>query len=201
MVDEKKYEAKKAKKKVVNKYGENKIMLNKLQSSNFFFVDAETDGLYGPFISIAVIVVNSQYQELERHYWGICREQLKVETQWVKDNVLPVMGQYEPCQNEEELLSKFWSVWERNSENTYGIADVCFPVEARLFEKCIRSDINDRMQKGPYPLIDLSSVLLAKGIDPLVDRKSLQKGKGAKQHNALNDVEMTIEIWKEVMEH
>lgn len=175
-------------------------MLDNLKNKNLLFVDAETDGIYGSFISIAVIVVNSGYQELERHYWGICKDNLKVKTPWVRDNVIPVMGQYEPCQNEEELLLEFWSVWEKYCENAYGIADVCFPVEARLFEKCVQCDLEKRQQKGPYPLIDLSSVLLTKGIDPLIDRKSLVREDKMEQHNALNDVEMTIAIWKEIME-
>lgn len=33
-----------------------------------FFVDAEMDGLYGTFLSIAVIVTDYEGNELERHY-------------------------------------------------------------------------------------------------------------------------------------
>lgn len=46
--------------------------------------------------------------------------------------------------------------------------------------------------------MDLSSMLLAKGIDPLVDRVELSDENGKKMHNALTDVEISVEIWRKV---
>lgn len=178
----------------------NKIFWVNKMGKKLFFIDAETDGLYGKVISAAVVVLDGTYRELERHYWGIEKDNLNIETKWVMEHVVPVMGHYEPCKNEEDLLSKVWEVWSRYCENAYAIADVCYPVEAGLFEKCVRMDPEDRIQKAPYPLIDLGSVLMAKGIDPLIERKKLVKSEKTKQHNALEDVEMAIEIWRNVID-
>lgn len=167
-------------------------MINK----NLFFIDAESDGLYGKFLSVAVIIVNNEMEEIERHYWGISKENLNIKSKWVQDNVLPIMGDYEKCRSETELLENVWHMWEIYKDNAYVVADVIYPVETRLFEKCIQLSAKEREYQGPFPLIDLSSALLAKGIDPLKKRDELVERKGRTQHNALNDVEMSIEIWR-----
>lgn len=164
--------------------------------TKLFFVDAESDGLYGSLISIAVIVTDYAGNELERCYWGIARDKLQIQNEWVKENVEPILGDYIECQNEQELLNRFWNVWERYYEQAYVVADVCYPVESRMFEKCIQLDIENRAMKGPFPLIDLSSLLLAKNMNPLADRTELVAMGNRKHHNALTDVEMSIEIWR-----
>lgn len=163
-----------------------------------FFVDAETDGLYGTFLSIAVIVIDYEGNELDRHYWGINQKNLVVHSEWVRRNVIPIMGEYEVCQDEDELLDKFWQVWKNHQKDAYAIADVCYPVESTLFQKCVLKDKEKRVMDGPFPLLDLSSILLAKGIDPLIDRMKLAKTKGKQMHNALADVEISISIWRKI---
>lgn len=163
-----------------------------------FFVDAETDGLYGSFLSVAVIVTDCECRELERHYWGIAPQNLPVHNQWVIENVLPVMGEYEECWNEAELLENVWQIWEKYYDNAYAVADVCFPVETRLFETCIRQNLGERMYKGPFPFLDLSSLLYAKGENPLVEYEKLLGEEVGAKHNALTDVEMLLRIWKNI---
>jgi hypothetical protein len=163
-----------------------------------FFVDAETDGLYGTFLSIAVIVTDYEGNELERHYWGMNLENIEVQSGWTRQNVIPIMGTYEVCQDEDELLDKFWHVWKNHQEEAYAIADVCYPVESTLFQKCVLKDKEKRAMEGPFPLLDLSSILLAKGMDPLIERMKLVEMKGKKMHNALTDVEISISIWRKI---
>ena len=102
--------------------------------NKFLFVDAETDGLYGSFLSIAVILTDYEGNEIERYYWGINPKTLQIQSEWVMQNVVPIMGDYEICRNEDELLDKFWNVWDKNRENTFAVADVCYPVESTLFQ-------------------------------------------------------------------
>ncbi len=166
--------------------------------NKFLFVDAETDGLYGTFLSIAVILTGYEGNEIERYYWGINPKTLQIQSEWVMQNVVPIMGDYEICRNEDELLEKFWNVWDKNRENTFAVADVCYPVESTLFQRCVLHDLEERQMKGPFPLLDLSSMLLAKGIDPLVDRLELSDENGKKMHNALTGVEIYVEIWRKV---
>lgn len=171
----------------------------KVIDKKLFFIDAETDGLYGRFISAAVIITDSKCNELERHYWGINVNSEDIESNWVKDNVLPVMGNdYEQCGNEDELIENVWNLWNKYGQDAYVVADVAFPVEARLFEKCILADREAREYNGPFPLVDVSSLLIARGIEPLTDRKTYSGLDNKKQHRAIEDVEMMVAMWKKI---
>lgn len=167
---------------------------------NLLFVDAETDGLYGTFISVAVVVTDANANEIERFYYGINKKNLKVTDAWTREHVLPILGDYEECEDETELLEKVWAVWEHYRADAYAVADVIYPVEARLFSKCVMNDMERRMFAAPYPLIDLSSLLLAKGIDPNISRDELVGSTDWVEHNAMSDVETSIKIYKKIME-
>lgn len=169
------------------------------ENKGYLFVDAETDGLYGKFISIAMVLTDSLGKELEYRYMGIGNPEQHIKSEWVKENVLPVLGQYEEFPDEESLLEACWQFWRKHADNTYVVADVIHPIESRLFTHCVKCDEENRMFQGPYPLLDLSSMLYVAGIDPLVARESLcgdSENKG-NLHNALYDARLTASIWKE----
>ena len=46
-------------------------------------------------------------------------------------------------------------------------AECAWPVEASFLLKCVRDDQEDRTWKGPYPLHDVATLLLAAGMDPM----------------------------------
>lgn len=164
---------------------------------NLLFIDAESDGLYGPFLSVAIVAVNGDGEELERGYYGIAREKMQVSDPWVREHVVPLLGDYEPCENEQELLEKVWNFWCRYLEGSWLVADVVYPVESRLFEQCVARNAGERMWLAPYPLLDLSSMLYAVGIDPTEERvKLVGDQRDVYSHNALWDVELSVEIWK-----
>lgn len=164
------------------------------------FIDVESDGLYGSFLTVALIVTDSKGNEIERAYYGIKRENMHVTEVWVEENVIPKLGVYEECENESELLEKAWSLWQKYRENAYVVCDVGFPVEARFWEKCTRLDLEKNTFKAPFPLVDISSMLLAKGIDPLMDRTKILGIEEDMVHNAMFDVEMSVRIWNLLME-
>lgn len=161
---------------------------------NLFFIDAETDGLYGTFLTVGIYVMSEKGEEIDSAYYGIKRDNMHVSEPWVIENVLPILGLYEECEEEEELLEKVWHFWEKYWEDAYAVADVQYPVECRLFEKCVQKDLQNRMYKAPFPLLDVSSILWANGIDPLEERKKLLKNVQKNQHNALDDAIMSAEI-------
>ncbi|OUP50171.1 hypothetical protein [Lachnoclostridium sp. An181] len=165
----------------------------------YVFVDAETDGLYGRFLTVAMLILNREMKEIERRYLGVKKENLIVTDKWTKAHVLPVIGGYEEVEDEKQLLEKTWNIWMKYAEHAYAVADVCYPVECRLFQKCVELNRVERMFHAPYPLVDLSSLLLAKGIDPLKNRKELVHNIGEEQtHNAMYDVELMVMIWKKI---
>lgn len=162
------------------------------------FVDAESDGLYGPFLTVGMLVTDLYGHEIERAYYGIKKKNLHITDAWTRQHVLPLMGDYEGCNGEGELLEKVWVFWMRYEQWAYAVADVAFPVESRLFECCVRRNEKERKGHGPFPLLDMSSLLLAKGIDPLQERAALLKQPlSGGQHNALYDVMVSAAIWRE----
>jgi len=164
------------------------------------FFDVETDGLYGSFLTAALIVADWDGNEIERAYYGIKRENMHVTEPWVKENVLPKLGSYEECESETELLQKTWEFWLKYEEDAYMVCDVGYPVESRFLQACVALNRAENTGKAPFPLVDLSSLLLAKGYDPLCDRKEfVDDYKEDKVHNALYDVEVAIEVWKRIV--
>lgn len=167
-------------------------------NKNLCFIDAESDGLYGTFLTVAAVVISPQGKELDRIYSGIAKENMQVKTPWVVQNVLPVLGEYTPCNTEAELLERTWQFWQKHADTAYAVADVISPVEARLFAACVQADPAARAFAAPFPLLDLSSMLYAKGIEPLADRLALASHTpDAPLHNALFDVELAISIYKQ----
>ena len=163
------------------------------------FFDAETDGLYGDFISVGMLAVDENGEEIEREYCGIKKENLQLKDEWTIANVLPRIGEYCDCENESELLDRVWAFWMKYREDAYAIADVPYPVECRLFQKCVEKDLKERAMSAPYPLLDLSSILLAAGVDPLASRIDLMpENTAGNVHNAIFDVEMSKEIFMQI---
>lgn len=172
-------------------------IIGKQGKSKYIFLDAETDGLYGKFISIAMVVADHAGNELEHIYVGLSNPEKHIKEKWVLENVLPILGKYEEYDDEHSLLEAAWSFWRANAQNSYVIADVMHPVESRLFAMCVEQDVEERIFQGPFPMLDLSSMLYTVGINPLEAREKLAKPlDNGMQHNALYDARMAMAIWK-----
>ena len=192
-----------------NRYSAEKVKLRKRltecgkvswMKNKLVFLDVETDGLYGSFLTVALIATDWEGNELERAYLGIRREKMHITEPWVEENVLPRLGEYEPVDTEEELLRKAWDFWLRYREEAYAVCDVGYPVEARFLKACVELDVKQNAMLAPFPLVDLSSLILAKGYEPLINREELVADyESTKQHNELYDVEVSIEVWKKLM--
>lgn len=162
---------------------------------NHFFVDAETDGLYGIFLSIAVIVTDENGHEAEQFYGAVLLPHESIHSQWVLENVYPYLKNADTLYKDEEaLLEAFWQFWLKHRENCMCITDVGHPVESRLFTSCVNKNLTEREWLAPFPMFDLSTLLLTNGINPLIDRKKLS-GLSLTAHDAINDVRMMAELW------
>lgn len=167
--------------------------------NKLFFLDAECDGLYGSFITIAGIVVDIDGTEIDRFYYGIQRDKLHIKSEWVKQNVLPKLGDYTDFSDEGEMLEAFWQKWMQYQKDAYAIGDVIYPVECRLFQRCVEHNETERSSFAPYPFLDLASILYSKNINPLMERTELSGCiENALQHNALFDIEMMNKIWSKI---
>ena len=168
------------------------------------FVDAETDGLYGQFLSVAAIVLNDQGEEVDTFYGTVRNSEDIVSSEWVKENVLPylrdgIRSDADLYGAERELIEAFYAFYNAHVECDV-IADVPYPVESRLFFKIVGNDPEERMYKAPFPLMDLSSMLYAHGYPALCDRREITDCSDLRLHNALDDVRMSIRVWRKLKE-
>ncbi len=164
------------------------------------FVDAETDGLYGTFLSVAAIFLDENGNEKDAFYGLLRNPEKHVSSEWVKENVVPylfdsVRSDNDYYENEYDLVESFYAFYQRYSDADI-IADVPHPVESRLFSLAVSHDHKEREFKAPYPLMDLSSMLYARGYSPLVERRTFVDCSDLKLHNSFDDVRMSIRIWK-----
>lgn len=86
---------------------------------------------------------------------------------WVTEHVLPHLP--EPNRrNPQGVRTGFWTDWmDWKEQGAILVTDCGWPVEANFLSACIADDPESRKWNGPYPLFDLSSVLLAAGKDPV----------------------------------
>lgn len=166
---------------------------------NRFYVDAECDGLYGAFLSVAAMVTDENGRELDRFYVSVRANESDIQTDWVREHVLPYLANADEIVNtEDELLDSFWEFWMKHRESAVCIAYVQYPVEARLFSQCVMKAPEERTFLGPYPLYDLSTLLVARGLDPDQNMAELS-GMELTEHDAMNDVRMMAKVWEKLI--
>lgn len=112
--------------------------------------------------------------------------------QWVMANCVDLDSYC--TQNGSDLVRmEFWSNWMHAKKLGYVLAaDCAWPVEARFLIECVRDDFRMREWEGPYPLIDIASIILAHGDDPLQTFERVPNELPA--HNPLNDARQSARI-------
>lgn len=137
----------------------------------FFVFDVESIGLHGEGFSVGYVVVEewgSSGGEIESGYFGCNSDDaagLPDNRDWVNKHI-----PHRPpnCSGPDEVRRKFWKVWKAwKTKQAILAADCCWPVETNFLSECVALDPVGREWEGPYPLIDIGSVLLACGKDPL----------------------------------
>lgn len=139
----------------------------------YFVFDVESIGLHGQAFSYGACVVN---EEGHTNHWSAahCPQSAayghsSADRKWVKANT-STWEHSEEVLNPGDLREEFWELWLEAKEAFPGIlmaAEVPWPVETNFLSDIIMDDPEDRQGKAPYPLIDIASVMLAAGMDPM----------------------------------
>lgn len=140
--------------------------------SHYFVFDVESVGLHGQGFAVAggvfadngAIQYGFQFSADPDDARG--RED---DLQWVKDNVPQFDTTHRSMRG---IRDAFWAEWEKAKAQYPGIvaaADCGWPVEARFLCECIDDDLVNRRWGGPYPFLEISSVMMAAGMDPMAD--------------------------------
>lgn len=157
--------------------------------------DLETNGLHGQAFAIGAVVMDGSGKV---HDEFVARTRLKSEVDpWVKQNVLPVIADLPVTYlNYETMREAFWRWYVKTEPETdYVLVSNGYPVEYRFLLDCQQANLEERYWQHPFPIIDLSSLLLAKGLlaesnkNKLVSRIITEQK--LKPHHPLHDAKIT----------
>ena len=166
----------------------------------YMVFDVESLGLHGMAFAYGFVVVDSEGNELDSGY-AAYKPDLKALDAEPKDylntNVLPALYGY----THDDLISlcyAFWYKWlEWKQKGARLVSDVAWPVETGFLSGILALIPNLDPYLGPYPLIDVSSVLLAAGQDPV---GNFERGIGeSPAHNPLCDARQSARVFIQAM--
>lgn len=174
------------------------------RSPDFFFVfDVESIGLHGEGFAVGFVVIDAEGNQHDCALYSCPPEAARGSAgghAWVKENcpALPITHRC-PWQ----VRAAFWRNWldwraRAGSQKAYMVADCGWPVEARFLAACVEDDPMAREWEGPYPLHDLATLLLARNLDPLLNR--VRKETELPEHHPLMDAKQSARILIECLE-
>lgn len=136
--------------------------------SLFMVFDVESIGLHGDGFAVAWVVVNRWGERLDEGCLSCDPNQCAGTDEgrlWVGENVPPLQR---TSPTKQHLRNAFWHAWRHWADRgAVLVADCAWPVEANFLSACIALNHAEREWQGPYPLLDLASVLLTLGADAL----------------------------------
>jgi hypothetical protein len=140
------------------------------QNALHFVFDVESIGLHGEAFAVAGGLYTLDNAALWE-FRACCPTQECAGTdsdrKWILENV-PQMDITH--RTPRGIRDEFWKRWQgAKFQGARMAADCSWPVEAKFLEACIQDDELGRNWEGPYPLIDIGSVLLGAGYDPMKD--------------------------------
>lgn len=162
------------------------------KSQLFMVFDVESVGLYGEGFAVGFVVMDGTGKTLAEDVFccpphtaiGLAKDR-----QWVRENIPKLNCD---CSNPVEVREKFaveWRAWR--AKGAVLCADCPYPVEAAFLLTC------DLQEEGPYPLIDVGSVRLAVGLDPLgTEERHLNE---LPHHNPLCDARQSARLLFEAL--
>ncbi len=164
--------------------------------SPIFALDIESIGLHGEGFAVGYVVTDAHGSELEAGGFA-CPPAAAYGTEddrlWVSQNVPAMIATHAtPC----ELRAAFWQRWLHWSEQgAMMLANCAWPVEARFLAACVDDHGAAARWQGPYPLLDVSSLAAALGLDPraAVERNASE----LPAHDPLADARHCARLWRE----
>lgn len=162
---------------------------------NLFMVfDVESVGLHGEGFAVGWVIFENG-EEIDA---GIRVAPMPAargdesDRQWVTENVLPHLP--EPNRRDTKgVRTGFWTEWLHwKEQGAVLVTDCGWPVEANFLSACLADDPEARKWQGPYPLFDISSVLLANYEDPTGTFPRFSNEEPA--HNPLNDARQSARV-------
>lgn len=156
--------------------------------------DLETNGLHGEAFAVGAVVMDGSGKELDS-FTARCEIKGKVDP-WVSKNVIPNItnmalthGSY------RDVREAFWRWYVPAEESAdYVLVSNGYPVEYRFLLLCQEENLQERYWQHPFPLLDLSSLLIAAGEKPGAGGKlqaEIMRAHKLLRHHPLHDAKLT----------
>jgi hypothetical protein len=184
-----------------------------LKEQVFLVFDVESVGLHGPTFAVGWVLKHINGEELDYRCYAIDLRDVYNEHRnkpdhahltsglnwWTKKHYAVLMDSMWPNDrlhiSERDMRLSFWQEYRqylKQYPNLLLAADVPWPVKANFLTACIRDNLPDREWQGPYPILDIASVLAAKGLDPL--QKFDRYPDELPEHNPLADARQSARV-------
>lgn len=165
--------------------------------------DVESVGLHGDAYAVGFVVVDHDFQKVTEACFAcspdLCRGDA-VSRKWVAENASEFLNDRDLSlmRGPDLVRMHFWAHWIGWKNKGYLLAADCpWPVEARFLLECVRDDYRMREWEGPYPLIDISSILWENGINPAANYT--RESDELPAHNPLCDARQSARLLREIM--
>lgn len=167
----------------------------------FLVIDAESAGLHGEKFAVAGGLYESNGHCIEEFEYSCPLSSISnwnnEDLQWVLDNCPKLEPTHE---NPAQVREAFWQKWTEIKGKYPSVvmaADCPHPVESSFISKCIADDMENRKWSGPYPFLDIASVIFAAGKDSIADYPRDESE--LPKHHPLKDARQSARIFFEAI--
>lgn len=158
-----------------------------------FIFDVESIGLNGEAFAFGIHVLNEKWEVVDEklhHFDPDLASGTRADRLWVADNIPPIDQERWWTHTEPRFLIKaFQEIWKYYKSRAIMYCESPVPVESNFLRAC---GIN------PYPLYDISSIMLADGLDPMKTYERLPDELPV--HNPLADCRQSARLLRECLE-
>lgn len=164
----------------------------------FMVIDVESIGLQGEGFAVGFVIITRTGKILHEGVFACPPDRAAgslENREWVQANVPAILN---TALRPSIMRDQFWLEWlEWKKLGAVMVADCAWPVEARFLNHCVNDNLIKREWEGPYPLHDLASMMLVKGLDPLATNLRLENELPA--HNPLCDARQSARLLIELL--
>ncbi len=156
--------------------------------------DLEANNLHGEPFAVGAVVVDGHGQ-VHDTFTGRCPIKGEVDP-WVKINVIPVIKDMKETHGSyADMREAFWRWFlEAQEASDYVLVSNGYPVEYRFLIECQEANLDERYWQHPFPILDLASILVAKGQETGTEKNQIRKNVRAKesfaQHHPFDDAKL-----------
>lgn len=156
--------------------------------------DLESNGLHGEVFAIGAVIMDASGEVFDE-FTGRCKIVGQPDA-WVEKNVLPAIKNMPMTHTSYKALREaFWKWYVGTEQNAdYVLVSNGYPVEYRFLLKCQDENLKERYWQHPFPLLDLTSLLLLASSNATKSQQmaELAKTSSLTRHHPFDDAKMSV---------